>query len=178
MKDADYNADWIKFYYSVAIEDVERTKARQWLVTYYSAALIGAHFVLIDIFDEAKIANSLTLTLIALSSLLVFVFVLQFQSELRKSLEKFRARTAEIQTTHFPDLVKQIHYADFPARTTAPRGEAIAREPNKAKRDAPLHTVMLLVPWGGTFFLLAYLVMGFWAEVWAPLLSQLDLPFG
>ena len=178
MDDAESGADWIKLYYSIAIEDVERTKARQWLVTYYSAGLIGAHFILIDIFKEANIANNFTLTLTALSGILVLVFVLQFQSQLRKSLEKFRARTAEIQTTYFPEPMKKIHYPDFPGRAKAPRGEAIAREPNKAKRDAPLHAVMLLVPWGGTFFLFVYLVLGFWAQVWKPMVWQFGLLIG
>ncbi|MDX2274221.1 MAG: hypothetical protein NW206_02125 [Hyphomonadaceae bacterium] len=173
MKDDD--SDWIRFYYSNAVEDIERTKARQWLVTYYSAGLIGAHFVLTGLFQEAEIINSLTLTLIALSGILVFVFVLRFQSDLRKALQKFRARTAAIQIEHFPDLLKQIHYGEFPSEPVAPRGEAIAREPDKAKRDMPLHTVMLLVPWGGTFFLLLYLVIGFWATVWKPVLSQTGL---
>lgn len=129
------NEPWSIAQYQVAIEDIERTKRRQYELGYYSALINGGMFLAIGYFDDANLDSAEFYVTLIVFSWFTFLFTLYFQMNLIVSLAKFRRRLVE-----FKQSVEGVHI------TT----------PNKTLRDLPFAVYLSLFPLATTLLLTWY----------------------
>lgn len=135
--------------YQMSVEDIERTKKRQYEIANYSALISGALITLVKLFSDDSIDQYPFYNVVVIACVLNAACAFWFQVLLGAALHRFRARISRLRSD-----------------ATAPPASPIA----KFLRDFPIFLFLLLMPVAAAGFAAWYAIRmsGISLDRWMP----------